>query len=113
MIQPKEFNEEEFDKSLSKHLRASGDLFPQSEEEFLDALDKMPEEMELPEKFKDPFKILNAGSGVSELQLESFEDHNVEENLSRAAREGGDIPEAIKRRMEADRKGAEKKKGSK
>lgn len=113
MIQPRQFNEEEFDNSLSKHLRASGDLFPQTEEEFLDALDKMPEEMILPEKFKDPFKILNEGSSISELRIESFEDRSVEENLARAAREGGNIPEAVKRRMEADRIKAEKKKGDK
>ena len=105
-MQPKNFNEEEFDKSLQEYLRATGDLFPKTPEEISDAIKKLTLDQKLPPDLSDPFVVMTNAVN-SKFKLSAFEDSAIEENLARAAREGGDIPDDIKKRMEEDRKAAE------
>jgi hypothetical protein len=63
----------------------------------------------IPEDLNDPFQILKKGKVTTLNSFNVSEDHEVEENLAMAAREGKEIPEDILRQMEQDRKDVQEK----
>lgn len=102
-----EFNEEELDKVLLPYLKASGGVFPESDEEILAAFEKLPKNVQLPDDLKNPFQVIELAKNDPEVKLTITGNFIVEENLSRAAREGGNISEDVKKKMEDDRNSAE------
>jgi hypothetical protein len=91
-------------------MRALGWMIPTTEEDVEEAeLMLSKEEPPLPEELQDPYQTLD-GMDSDCLPFDPAPvavDAEVEENLARAAREGGVIRPEIERRMRADRQAAE------
>jgi hypothetical protein len=95
------------DKTVHKHLKSLGYVFPQNKEDF----EKLEEEVSKtkiskPESFKDPLKFLGRKLKKYQQQEQSFEAY--EQNLAQAAREGNEISDDVKKQMEQDKKNRKK-----
>jgi mRNA-degrading endonuclease HigB of HigAB toxin-antitoxin module len=100
------------DKTVHKHLKSLGYVFPQNKEDF----EKLEEEVSntkisKPESFKDPLKFLGRKLKKYQQQEQSFEAY--EQNLAQAAREGNEISDDVKKQMEQDKKISKNKKSAK
>jgi hypothetical protein len=91
-------------------LGKNGFIIPESDEEMQSFISSCESaEVELPEALKNPFDIKRRGI-VEPGDLsgpESEDAKEIEENLAQAAREGGEIPDHIRERMEENRRKAE------
>lgn len=98
----------EQEENLYRALKSYGHIFPETDEELI-LFEKTISQMKfiVPEKFQDPQVLLNKGKVEKISNFHSFYDHEIEENLAQAAREGGEISEDILRQMEKDREEAE------
>lgn len=97
-----------FEKGWLKALRRFGFVFPTTREE-LESFEKelAKEKVELPSHLQDPFEVLRRGESVSLNSMGDYSNKSIEENLARAAREGGEIPDDVAERMKKDRSSAE------
>jgi hypothetical protein len=102
--------------NLERHvyeaMRSLGWIIPTTEEDVARAESMLSREaVELPEELKNPYHILESmdtdcpASDPEPVPV----DAEVEENLARAAREGGVIRPEIEQRMRRDRQAAEQK----
>lgn len=101
-------NKADQEKAFYKALRSYGYIFPETDEElqnFEISISKM--KFNIPDKFNNPLKILNAGKIEKVDEFSSFYDEEIEENLAQAARKGTSIPDEVWIQMEKDRKKAE------
>lgn len=98
-----------FEVVLEKALRSIGYDLPKTEEEVVNSKRSLNDEEipPIPESIDNPLKIINqelitkVPLKIKRLNME------VEQNLARAAREGNEISEDVKRQMQKDRKRAE------
>lgn len=99
-----------FEARLAKALRDYGHDFPLTEEELISSKEALKgfQYPEIPADLDNPTKILEKGT-VDRLPKRSFEEEQeVLRNLAMAAREGGKIPDDVRKRMDEDRKNNEK-----
>lgn len=100
------------DKTVHKHLKSLGYVFPQNKEDF----EKLEEEVSKtkiskPESFKDPLAFL--GRKLKRYQQQEQSSESYEQNLAQAAREGNEISDDVKKQMEQDKKIAKNKRSAK
>ncbi len=90
-------------------LKRLGWVIPQSEDQVRAAeAEQAGRGAPLPASIADPAKVLGRRPGGAELKLSVFQPGPADqENLARAAREGGKIPPEIEERMRRDRQAAE------
>jgi hypothetical protein len=102
-------NEPDFDASLSEALKKAGLDFPETEEELDSILEKLRKMRtpQIPHGLDDPMAILKAGRLQIQSSVDESTDEEVEANLARAAREGGDIDNEVELQMKKDRKRAD------
>ena len=91
-------------------LGKNGFIVPESDKEMQSFINSCESaEVELPESLRNPFDIARRGiikpQDLSEPESEDAKE--IEENLAQAAREGGEIPDHIRERMEENRRKAE------
>lgn len=104
-------DEIQFEEDLHRALRLEGLLVPETEEEVCAAeaqnLGDAP-----PLELRDPYAVLKRVRGRRRNAVPSggAGSPETEENLARAAREGGKIPPDVERLMRGDREAAERKK---
>ncbi|MFN7492240.1 MAG: hypothetical protein ACK5RG_04930 [Cyclobacteriaceae bacterium] len=98
------------DKTVHKHLKSLGYVFPQNTEDF-ERLEKEVSETQIskPESFKDPMKFIGRKLKKYQQHEQTFEAY--EQNFAQAAREGNEISDDIKKQMALDKKIAKNKKG--
>ena len=90
---------------LSKIFRVNGYHFPLKEEE-VDAFEKnlILEERSHPQDWENPLNILKRGK-VNKVNLDVRTDFTeTAARLSMAARDGNEIPDSVRKRMNEDRK---------
>lgn len=93
-------------------MRSLGWIIPTTEEDVAFAEAMLSREVvELPEELKDPYPILESiDADCPPIPAAPVpRDAQVEENLARAAREGGDIQPEIEQQMRRDRQAAEQR----
>jgi branched-subunit amino acid aminotransferase/4-amino-4-deoxychorismate lyase len=96
--------------SFHNALKKFGYVFPETEEELEHLKATVSRKKNhIPDELNDPFQILKNGRVTALNSFNVSEDHEIEENLAMAAREGKEIPEDIRRQMEQDRKDVEEK----
>lgn len=102
--------------SVERHvldaMRSLGWIIPTTEADVAYAEAMLCREVvELPEELKDPYQILDSiDADCLPIQAAPVpRDAQVEENLARAAREGGDIQPEIEQQMRRDRQAAEQR----
>jgi hypothetical protein len=103
-------NEVNLERKVHEAMRSLGWIIPTTEGDVARAESMLSKEpLELPEELKDPYQILETmNSDCSPSDPDSSPvDPEVEENLARAAREGGVIQPEIEQRMRRDRQAAE------
>jgi len=101
----------EFEQDLHTAMRLSGWVLPETDEEVAAAEESSAETPPLPSELIDPYAVLQrAQSGPKLLAKVTHSTPEIEANLARAAREGGEIPPDVENLMEADREAAEQKK---
>ena len=103
-------DDDEFLSEIHRHLKKMGLAFPDTEEE-LDHFFSIIDNEALPLKIELPTAadILARGKIILSEALNSSSNPLIEENLSQAARDGGDISDEVRRRMEQDRTNSENK----
>jgi hypothetical protein len=100
----------QFEQDLCRALRLGGLLLPETEEEVRAAEAENLSEA-LPLELRDPHTVLKRVRGRRHkvVSIGETASHEIEENLARAAREGGKIPPDVERVMQRDREAAERK----
>ena len=101
---------EDIERVVFDAMRAGGWILPQTPEDVLRAEEELAESpVELPKSLAGPFALPAAPRGLVRLggQLASPRDVNLEQSLSQAAREGGEIPLEVREQMQKDREAAE------
>jgi hypothetical protein len=102
---PKNLTDAEFEAALHSALRSAGQLFPEGEEDiaFLEAtLDMNGVPTPDTEKFRQLLR--DATEKIVKLpNTAKVTSSSIQENLAMAARNGGEISEEVRRRMDADR----------
>jgi len=102
-------NDPDFEASLHEAMKKAGFIFPETEEDLdsvLAHMDKM-RASGFPAELDDPEAILRNGRLTLNSPVDDGTDAEVEENLARAAREGGEINEEVSEQMKKDRKRAD------
>jgi len=96
----------DFEDSFEKSLKSLGYLFPTSEDEVVsfEARNKLEE---TPENFCSAIDLLSKAKHTLTNPKTYLENNKTITNLAWAARKGGDIPEAILKKMKSDRDKAE------
>ena len=91
------------DKTVHKHLKSLGYVFPQNKEDF-EKLEQEVSETKIskPESFKDPLKFI--GRKLKKYQQQEQSSETYEQNLAQAAREGNEISDEVKKQMDKDKK---------
>lgn len=105
-------NEVNLERQVYEAMRSLGWIIPTTEEDVTRAESMLSKEtVELPEELKDPYQILESmDSDCPPSDPEPVPvDADVEQNLARAAREGGVIRPEIEQRMRRDRQAAEQR----
>lgn len=107
---PAQPDERSYETRVLSFLGKNGFIVPESDEEmqfFISSCESA--EVELPQALKNPFDIERRGivgpEGLSGPENEDAKE--IEENLAQAAREGGEVPDHIRERMEENRRKAE------
>ena len=95
-------------------MRSLGWTVPQCEDDVQQAETELSASAApLPESLSDAATVFNcceAASGLANIAPQCFlSDPEIEDNLARAARQGGEIPPGIEDRMRRDRRAAERK----
>ena len=100
--------DESFEKGWLNALRRFGYVFPSTQDE-LDALEKelAKSKLQFPKHLEDPFEVMRRAEAGTLKTMGDYRDPSIEENLARAAREGGEIPDDVNERMKKDRHSAE------
>ena len=105
---PTNTGDETFDKQLHRSLKVHGFIFPDTEDEVEEFRQThMAFLMPLPAELEDPMTVFNREQPAIRRKLGLVPGQEVIDNLAQAAREGKDISEDIRKRMESDRRQAE------
>lgn len=96
----------DFEDSFEKSLRSLGYLFPTTENE-VDSFEAKNKLEEAPENYCNAIDLLSKAKHTLSSKKPHLEVNRSIDNLARAARNGGDIPEDILRKMKSDRDKAE------
>ena len=96
----------DFEDSFEKSLRSLGYLFPTTENE-VDSFEAKNKLEEAPESYCNAIDLLSKAKHSLTNPRTHLEINKSIENLARAARNGGDIPEDILKKMKSDRDKAE------
>ncbi len=96
----------DFEDSFEKSLKSLGYLFPTSEDE-VDSFVAKNKLEETPENYCYASDLLSKAKHTLNDQRTHIENDKSIDNLARAARNGGDIPKDILKKMESDRDKAE------
>ena len=101
----------DFDRDLGKALRSYGYDFPETKDE-IEVFEQKLSADEVPIHIEDnPTDILRRGLIKKvDLPTKLKVDHRTTTNLAMAAREGKELSEAVRRKMEEDRKRADEDK---
>jgi hypothetical protein len=103
-------NDIQFEKDLHCALRQEGLLLPETEEE-VGAAEAQKGAAALPLELRDPRAVLKRVRGRRRKAVPVGTNiSDAEDDLARAAREGGKIPPDVERLMQCDREAAERKK---
>jgi hypothetical protein len=108
----KDFNadDEEMNKRLYFHLKKMGMAFPDSDEDLEYFMEHVKRQnVTIPKDLPSPEDILSNGFLSMKGSMNDSISDDVMENLAQAAREGGDIPPEIMKKMEDDRKKSEER----
>ncbi len=107
--------DDDIEREIAKAMQSLGWIVPQSEDDVLRAEAELAEyggSAGLPEALIDPKAVFDHTPGHAPSGPELFQfpvDQEIEENLARAAREGGPIPPEIEEILRRDREAAERK----
>jgi hypothetical protein len=103
-------DDDDFQSEIHRHLKKLGLAFPETPAE-VDHFFSLVDKEVLPLKIQLPTAHDILARGMIELveELNASTDPIIEENLSQAAREGGEISDEVHRRMEQDRENSENK----
>lgn len=105
---PTNTGDETFDEQLHRSLKVHGFIFPDTDDEVEEFRQThMAFLKPLPAELENPMTVFNREQSKIRRKLGPAFDQEVIENLAQAAREGKDIPEEIRKRMESDRQQAE------
>lgn len=96
----------DFEDSFKKSLKSLGHLFPTTEDE-VEAFEENNEIKEVPENYLNASDLLATSKQTSINKIEQNKFNKSTENLAMAARNGGNIPEEILKKMKSDRDKAE------
>jgi len=96
----------DFEDSFEKSLKSLGYLFPTSEDE-VDSFESKNKLEEAPENYCNSIDLLSKSKHTLTYPRTHLEINKSIDNLARAARNGGDIPEDILKKMKSDRDKAE------
>lgn len=96
----------DFEDSFEKSLRSIGCHFPTSENE-VDSFEAKNKLEEAPENYCNAIELLSKAKHTLNSIKPHLELNKSIDNLARAARNGGDIPDDILKKMKADRYKAE------
>jgi hypothetical protein len=99
----------EMSNELYRHLKNYALIFPDTEEEvehFIEVAQK--HKATLPPTLNDADLILKTGLLRIQTSLNTSSSLEIEENMAQAAREGGEIPEEVLKKMHRDRENKEK-----
>lgn len=94
--------ENSFENSFEKSLKSLGYLFPSTEDEvdFFEANNKLEE---VPERYCKPTDLISKSKSHIPNPKNIVDFYSSADNLSRAARNGGEIPDDIINKMKLDR----------
>lgn len=105
---PKNTGDETFDEQLHQSLKVHGFIFPDTDDEVEEFRQThMVFLTPLPAELEDPRAVFHREQPAFRRKLGLTPDQEVVDNLAQAAREGKDISEEIRKRMESDRQQAE------
>lgn len=96
----------DFEDSFEKSLKSLGYLFPTSEDE-VDSFEAKNKLEETPESYCSSIDLLSTAKHTITNPRVHLENNKTIDNLAWAARNGGDIPEDILKKMKSDRDKAE------
>ncbi len=96
----------DFEDSFEKSLKSLGYLFPTSEDE-VDSFEAKNKLEETPENYCSAIDLLSKAKHSLPNPRTHLENNKSIDHLARAARNGGDIPKDILKKMESDRDKAE------
>jgi hypothetical protein len=105
-------NKDSLERRVFDAMRSLGWIIPTTDEDVERAESMLAKEViDLPDELKDPYQTLEGMTSDCPPfdPAPVLSDAGVEENLARAAREGGIIRPEIEQRMRQDRQAAEKK----
>lgn len=89
---------------LAKAFRTSGFLLPVEESEVDEFEKNLEEDSNKPLDWDDPMKVISRGK-IKKIELKNFNiDDSTVENLSMAARDGKEISDNVRKKMNEDRK---------
>jgi len=103
---------QDIEQAVFEAMRLGGWILPQTPAEVLQAEKGLSESpVTLPEGLADPYAVLDRPRRTIHFgwQTGARHDTSVEQNLAQAAREGGEIPPEVRKRMQKDRRAAEGK----
>lgn len=106
MTDKENISESNFEDSIEESLKSLGYLFPSTEDE-LTTFERNNKLEEIPERYCSPIDILLKPKNHLPKINNTIDLNNSAENLSRAARKGGEIPDDIISKMKSDRKKSE------
>ena len=100
-------NNNDIERAVFDAMRHVGWILPQSADDVLRAERELAEHpVSLPAELANPYAILDRPDRPIPVAsgMEALRDAATEQNLSQAAREGGEIPPEVKEQMDRDRK---------